>query len=182
MSCRLETWPRETTTVTLTLLSRSTSYLGEGERWACSNLQECLVCVSLSASVSVLFTLPYFFLTLYWLRCMELTNYLSLYKRMRMDMMTWGSHLSLIWFNLYESMDGCFRRYTKQREEVSCHTLCHIMIKSKDLVKDSLHFCKHTPQYAEFASSFYLVLPPSIMSLAFSSYLVCSIVFPWVCE
>lgn len=137
MSCRPETWPQETTTATLTPLSRSTSYLGEGELWTL-NLRECLVCVSLSASVSVLFPLPYFFLTLYWLRCLELTNYLSVYERMRMDMMTWGSHLSLIWFTLHESMDVWFRYHTKQWEGI---TMCQNTWSETDYI------CAHIFHY-----------------------------------
>ncbi len=61
-SCRLETWPQGITTATLTLLSRSTSYQGEGELWLSLSLHKCLAFVSLSASVSVLFSLPLFFL------------------------------------------------------------------------------------------------------------------------
>lgn len=101
-SCRLETWPRGTTTATLTPLSRSTSCQGEGELRACLSLSRnvwslspfLLLCLSCFLS-------PYFFLTLYRLCCMELTNYLSLYERMRPDMMTWGSQW---WCNLMQSL------------------------------------------------------------------------------
>lgn len=129
MYCRLETWPHETSTVTRILLSRSTSYLGEGEFWPCWSLQERLVCVSLPASVSVLFISPLFS---FW-RCIDFAifNFSSLYERMRMDTMTWGSHLSsLPSLSFFKTTDGCFRLHIKQ--------------------------CKHASSLAEFISTLLL--------------------------
>lgn len=94
MCCRPGTWPRGTTTVTLTLLSRFTSYLDEGElplflarasRISALCLPFCF-CVCL-----VVYSLFSFWPCLHG-AVLELTNWFCLYERMRMDTMTWGSH------------------------------------------------------------------------------------------
>lgn len=133
------------------------------------NLQECLVCVSLSASVSVLFPLPYFFLTLDWLRCLELTNYLSLYERMRMDMMTWGSHLiefDSLSMNLWMCDLGVI-----QSNERGLHC-----------VRDTLHLCTYIPLHADFKFLIFCTAPPCCVAsfLLSSCQVYCLSMSLWV--
>lgn len=96
MCCRPGTWPRGTTTVTRTLLSRFTCYLGEGELPVfCESSRISVLCLPFCFCVCLVVSPLFSFWPCIHCTVLELTNWFRLYERMRMDTMTWGSHPSL---------------------------------------------------------------------------------------
>lgn len=93
MCCRPGTWPRGTTTVTRTLLSRFTSYQGEGELpVSCESSRISVLCLPFCFCVCLVVSPLFSFWPCIHCAVLELTNWFCLYERMRMDTMTWGSH------------------------------------------------------------------------------------------
>lgn len=93
MCCRPGTWPRGTTTVTRTLLSRFTSYLGEGELpLFCEASRISVLCLPFCFCLCLVVYSLFSFWPCIHGAVLELTNWFCLYERMRMDTMTWGSH------------------------------------------------------------------------------------------
>lgn len=89
------------------------------------------------------FLSPYFFLTLYWLCRVELpplTTWVCMWEwdRTRYEAVIY----CVIWFSLYESMDGCFWcRLTWEGCERRCHTAT---LQGVRLPGHGVRVCKHT--------------------------------------